>query len=115
MSIQSNSQQYAMVSRRCAPLRGARTEPGTELWETLRDCLRLETRLTITPPGRWSLETDSARTRVWAGYGHEIRLETTLVGPFSVVVDGETVLEEVDRKTAFETAAETMRAITYEE
>lgn len=99
---------YEMVARRHTSKTGLESEP----FETLRDLLGLESRLRVTPPGRWSPERQAATERSWTGYGHTVRLRTpSVLGEWTVSVDGEVVCADVDRRVAFEAAAERMREI----
>ena len=47
-----------------------------ELVETVRDFVRSTSRLVMQPTGRWLLTTDTARQKVWRGYGLSIRIES---------------------------------------
>ena len=84
----------------------------SEPFETLRDLLETETRLRLTPPGQFRLESKSFRSKVWQGYGHTVVLrKRSRFGSWDVTLNGERVCEEVDRREAFETAGEEMAAI----
>ncbi|WP_337653286.1 hypothetical protein [Halomontanus rarus] len=103
-----------LVDRHHEPL-FAQTK-GSEPWETLRDALRRETRLRINPPGEWTYSSSRYRNRrSWTGYEHTVSLETTLLGPWTLEVDGDEVLESEDRMTAFRRAGEEMREIAMTE
>lgn len=99
---------YPMVSRRHPPLAGSNAEP----FEFLRDALDLESRLRIDPPGQWRPETTRATERSWTAYGSVVRLtKQSRLGPWTVTQDGDVLCSDADRREAFETAAERMRAI----
>ncbi|QCC57194.1 hypothetical protein [Natrinema thermotolerans] len=99
---------YSMVDRRLSSTTGLESESI----ETLRDMLNLESRLRVTAPGAWRPEKRTPRERSWSGYGSVVRLRKQgRLGPWTVLEDGDVLLSDADRREAFETAAERMRAI----
>ncbi|PCR88689.1 hypothetical protein [Natrinema ejinorense] len=101
---------YPMVTRRLEAIVGTRSEP----FEVLRDALDLESRLRVNPPGEWRAEKRTVTERSWTGYGSVVRLtKQGRFGSWTVSLDGDVILSDVDRREAFETAAERMRAIAH--
>lgn len=96
---------------------------GSEPFEHLRDALKRETKLRLTPPDPWRAEKQTTCERSWTARGHVVRLSKPtgvrgVLGSWSVSVDvpdaavGETtVLEDVSRLEAFEAAAAWMEDI----
>ncbi|MFP8891833.1 hypothetical protein ACLI4U_18985 (plasmid) [Natrialbaceae archaeon A-CW2] len=84
----------------------------SEPFETLRDLLETETRLRLSPPGGFKLESKSFRSKVWQGYGHTVVLrKRSRFGSWDVTVNGERVRADADRHEAFEAAGEEMATI----
>ncbi|ADB63912.1 hypothetical protein Htur_5024 (plasmid) [Haloterrigena turkmenica DSM 5511] len=100
----------ATVDRRYAPFIGTESEP----FEYLRDALRRETRLRVTPPDPWRIREDSRRAHSWTipRLGYEVRLTTDGIRDgWTLEVNGDVELADASRLEAFERAAERMSEI----
>ena len=119
LGIDLTGRAEATIDRKFEPLFDVDAEP----FEHLRDALRRETKLRLTPPDPWRVETQTTCERSWAANGHVVRLSKPtgvrgVLGSWSVsvdvpdaAVDETVVLEDASRLEAFEAAAEWMEDI----